>query len=96
MLNLALMLEDSAGRFADREAVVLGDTRLSYAAVNAAANQVANLLADSGVGRGDRVALSCANASLSAVCRPFTRNMALATPHTVPAVNITIQEGTWK
>ncbi|GAA1664517.1 long-chain fatty acid--CoA ligase [Fodinicola feengrottensis] len=61
MLNLALMLEDSAVRFADRDAVVLGDTRLSYPAVNAAANQVANLLASRGVGPGDRVALSCAN-----------------------------------
>lgn len=61
MLNLALMLEDTAERLPDRDAVVLGDTRLSYAAVNAAANQVANLLVESGIRPGDRVALSCAN-----------------------------------
>jgi long-chain acyl-CoA synthetase len=61
MLNLATMLEDSAANHPGRDAVVLGDTRLSYAAVDAAANQVANLLAESGVGPGDRVALSCAN-----------------------------------
>jgi long-chain acyl-CoA synthetase len=61
MLNLALMLEDSAQRLPDRDAVVLGDTRLSYSAVNAAANQVANLLVESSIGPGDRVALSCPN-----------------------------------
>lgn len=61
MLNLAVMLADSSKRHPDRDAVVLGDTRLSYAAVDAAANQVANLLVDHGVRPGDRVALSCAN-----------------------------------
>lgn len=61
MLNLAMLLEDSAQRLPDRDAVVLGDTRLSYAALDAAANQVANLLLSSGVRPGDRVALSCVN-----------------------------------
>ncbi|NKE58990.1 long-chain fatty acid--CoA ligase [Lentzea sp. PSKA42] len=61
MLNLAMMLEDSAQRLPERDAVVLGDTQLSYAAVNAAANQVANLLTERGIRPGDRVALSCAN-----------------------------------
>jgi long-chain acyl-CoA synthetase len=61
MLNLATMLEDSARLHPGRDAVVVGDTRLDYAAVDAAANQVANLLAESGVGPGDRVALSSAN-----------------------------------
>ncbi|MEJ7831985.1 MAG: long-chain fatty acid--CoA ligase [Nocardioides sp.] len=59
--NLASLLEDSAEKYADREAVVLGDTRLTYAQVNGAANQVANLLTSSGIGKGDKVALSCAN-----------------------------------
>jgi long-chain acyl-CoA synthetase len=40
---------------------VLGDIRLTYAQVDAAANQVAHLLAETGVGPGDRVALSCPN-----------------------------------
>lgn len=61
MLNLALMLEGTAERLPSREAVVLGDTRLSYAQLNGAANQVANLLIESGIRPGDRVALSCPN-----------------------------------
>src|SRR5690349_14200831 len=61
MLNLSVVLEDSARRFAERAAVVLGDQRLTYAQVDAAANQVANLLVSRGIGRGDKVALSCPN-----------------------------------
>ncbi|GAA1422723.1 long-chain-fatty-acid--CoA ligase [Catellatospora coxensis] len=60
-LNLATLLEDSARRHPDRDAVVLGADRLTYAQVDAAANQVANLLAGRGVGAGDKVALSCPN-----------------------------------
>ena len=59
--NLASLLEDTTQKYPDREAVVLGDIRLTYAQVNGAANQVANLLASRGIGRGDKVALSCAN-----------------------------------
>ncbi len=61
MYNLSTLLEDSARRFPDREAVVLGDTRLTYAQVNGAANQVANLLVSRGIQHGDKVALSCPN-----------------------------------
>src|SRR5689334_13460098 len=61
MLNLALLLDDSARRWPERDAVVLGANRLSYAEVDAAANRVANLLRHNGIRRGDRVALSCAN-----------------------------------
>ncbi|GAB1640704.1 long-chain-fatty-acid--CoA ligase [Krasilnikovia sp. MM14-A1259] len=60
-LNLATLLEDSARRHPGRDAVVLGDTRLTYAQLDAAANQVANVLADRGVRPGDKVALSCPN-----------------------------------
>ncbi len=59
--NLASLLEDSAAKYPEREAIVLGDTRLTYAQVNGAASQVANLLASRGIGHGDKVALSCAN-----------------------------------
>ena len=59
--NLASLLEDTTEKYPDREAIVLGETRLTYAAVNGAANMVANLLASRGIGRGDKVALSCAN-----------------------------------
>lgn len=61
MYNLSIFLEDSARRYPDRDAVVLGDLRLTYAQVDAMANQVANLLVELGVTRGDRVALSCPN-----------------------------------
>ena len=61
MLNLSILLEDSARRYPDRAALVLGDTRLTYAQVDAAANQVANLLVSKGIEPGDRVALTCPN-----------------------------------
>ena len=61
MLNLSVMLEDSARNVPDRHAVVLGETRLTYAEVNGAACQVANLLTSRGIGHGDKVALSCPN-----------------------------------
>jgi len=59
--NLASLLEDSAATFPERTAIVFGETRLSYPAVNAVANQVANLLVASGVKPGDKVALMCPN-----------------------------------
>ncbi len=61
MLNLSALLEDSARKHADRDAVVLGQTRLTYGRVDAAANQVANLLVEKGIQPGDKVALSCPN-----------------------------------
>jgi long-chain acyl-CoA synthetase len=61
MLNLSVFLEDSARHYPDRAAVVLGDQRLTYAQVNAGANQVANMLRARGIGPGDKVALSCPN-----------------------------------
>src|SRR5690348_908830 len=61
MLNLAVLLEDSARTFPDRDAVVHGKTRLTYAELDAQASRVAGALAARGIGRGDRVALSCPN-----------------------------------
>ena len=61
MPNLSSLLEGSAEAHPDRTAVVLGDTRLTYAQVDAAANQVANLLVSRGIEPGDKVALSCPN-----------------------------------
>ena len=61
MLNLAVMLEDSARLVPDRDAVVFNDTRLTYAQVDAMANQVANLLVSRGITQGDKVALTCPN-----------------------------------
>ncbi|GAA1746838.1 long-chain fatty acid--CoA ligase [Aeromicrobium alkaliterrae] len=61
MANLSALLENSAATYADRTAIVFGDTKLNYAQVNGAANQVANLLVERGVKPGDKVALSCPN-----------------------------------
>ena len=61
MSNLATLLEDSAGKYVDRTAIVFGELNLSYGQVNAASNQVANLLVSRGIQPGDKVALSCPN-----------------------------------
>ncbi|MBB5832295.1 long-chain-fatty-acid--CoA ligase [Brachybacterium aquaticum] len=61
MFNLSVVLEDSARTVPDTPAVVLGETVLTYAQVDAAANRVAHLLVELGVEPGDRVALSCPN-----------------------------------
>jgi long-chain acyl-CoA synthetase len=59
--NLSIFLEDSARRYPDRDALVMGGSRLTYKQVDAAANQVAHLLVELGVEPGDRVALTCPN-----------------------------------
>ncbi|MHC5905550.1 long-chain-fatty-acid--CoA ligase [Streptomyces sp. S6] len=59
--NLAAFLDDSAVRHPERTAIVFGELRLSYAQVEAAAGQVANLLVEAGVRPGDKVALSMPN-----------------------------------
>ena len=61
MLNLAVLLEDSAREVPGHIAVIFNDMKLPYAAVNAAANQVANGLVAAGIEPGDKVALSCPN-----------------------------------
>ncbi len=61
MLNLSVILEDSAKRYPEKTAYIFMDTSLSFAEVSAAANQVANGLREIGIGAGDKVALSCPN-----------------------------------
>ncbi|MFK8163966.1 MAG: long-chain fatty acid--CoA ligase [Lewinella sp.] len=61
MLNLATLIEDSAARFPAKIAFIFGETQLSFAQINGAANQVANGLRDKGIEPGDKVALSCFN-----------------------------------
>ncbi len=61
MLNLAILLEDSAREVPERTAIVFEETKLSYAELNTAANQVANVLALAGIQKGDKIALSCQN-----------------------------------
>ena len=54
MLNLAVLLEDSAREAPANTAVIFNELKLSYAAVNAAANQVAGGLASIGIQPGDK------------------------------------------
>jgi long-chain acyl-CoA synthetase len=61
MLNLAVLLEDSARSVPERTAVICGAARLTYAEINAKANQVASALKKYGIRPGDKIALSCAN-----------------------------------
>ncbi|QCX00123.1 long-chain fatty acid--CoA ligase [Aggregatimonas sangjinii] len=61
MLNLATLLENSAFKFPNKIAFTFMDTSLSFAQINAAANQVANGLVAIGIQPGDKVALSCFN-----------------------------------
>jgi long-chain acyl-CoA synthetase len=61
VLNLATMLEDSARRYPDRDAVVLGDSRTTYRELDAMANKVASYLVSIGIEPGDKVALTCPN-----------------------------------
>ncbi len=61
MLNLSVFLEDSARRYPSKDAFIFNDTRLNFAQLNGAANQIANGLKSIGIQAGDKVALSCLN-----------------------------------
>lgn len=61
MLNLSVLLEDSARRYPQKTAFIFGEVQLSFAQVNGAANQVANGLRAKGIQPGDKVALSSFN-----------------------------------
>ena len=61
MLNLAILLEQSAKRHPMQKAFSFMDTTLTYAQVNGAANQIANGLRSNGIKNGDKVAISCFN-----------------------------------
>ncbi|MEU6226537.1 long-chain fatty acid--CoA ligase [Streptomyces sp. NPDC047042] len=59
--NVSRLLTDSASRHPERTAIVFGEDHITYAALDAAANRVANLLVARGIRPGDKVALSCPN-----------------------------------
>jgi long-chain acyl-CoA synthetase len=59
--NLAALLEGGAADHPERDAIVLGETRLSYGLLDALANQVANTLVARGIKPGDKVALTSPN-----------------------------------
>lgn len=59
--HVAGLLTKTAALYPQRPAIVFGGDEMSYSDVDAASNQVANLLVDRGVLPGDKVALSCPN-----------------------------------
>ncbi|MFD1933525.1 MULTISPECIES: long-chain-fatty-acid--CoA ligase [Nonomuraea] len=87
MLNLSIVLEDSARTAPDDTAVVFGDLRLPYSMVDTIANQVANLLVARGVGKGDKVALACPNVPYF----PFVYFGILKAGATVVPLNVLLQ-----
>ncbi|MFE3453467.1 long-chain fatty acid--CoA ligase [Nonomuraea sp. NPDC059194] len=87
MLNLSIVLEDSARTAPDDTAVVFGDMRLPYSMVDTVANQVANLLVARGVGKGDKVALACPNVPYF----PFVYFGILKAGATVVPLNVLLQ-----
>jgi long-chain acyl-CoA synthetase len=59
--NLATFLTETADRHGDRPAIKLDDVEVPYAGLDAASARVAGLLAERGVGPGDRVGLMLPN-----------------------------------
>ncbi|TQF65477.1 AMP-binding protein [Rhodococcus spelaei] len=60
-MNLTTMLESTARKFPDKDALVYGDQRITYAELLAASKRAAEVLRSRGVGRGDRVAVMTYN-----------------------------------
>ena len=61
MLNLAVILEDTARASPLKTAFAFGDKRFTFKEINEAASRIANALKAMGVEPGDRVAVSCPN-----------------------------------
>ena len=57
MYNLSEVLEYSTRRYPNAEALVFAQHRITYAELDAMANQVANGLVEIGIRPGDKVAL---------------------------------------
>jgi len=67
-VNLATILTDSAAQGPDRAALRLEDVDLSYGLLDGATAHMAGLLAEKGVGPGDRVGIMLPNVPYFAVC----------------------------
>jgi long-chain acyl-CoA synthetase len=61
MLNLSIILEESAKRFPVKTAFTFSGSNFSYTQINDEANKVANALLSIGILPGDKVALTCPN-----------------------------------
>ncbi len=61
MLNLSVILEDSARRYPQKDAFIFQKSKVTYSQLNAGANQIAGGLIANGIKPGDKIALSCLN-----------------------------------
>ena len=61
MMSLGKMLAESAGKYAERVAVIHGDRRITYRELDRAACALANHLRSIGLGQGYNVALMLPN-----------------------------------
>src|SRR5689334_1099845 len=61
MLNLSVILEESAQQYPSKATFICMDTVMSYQQVNESVNKVANGLKAIGIQPGDKVALTCPN-----------------------------------
>jgi long-chain acyl-CoA synthetase len=55
-MNLKSMLENTAARFADKTAIIMGERHVSFARLDEDSNRIAHALLKMGVKKGDRVA----------------------------------------
>jgi len=78
------LLRRAADLHPDREAFVDGDVRLSFAAWDSAADAVAALLADHGVGPGDVVALVLGSSADFAICYQAAMRLGAVTSALTP------------
>ena len=60
-INLARLLEEAVHDYADRPVLISESQRINYGQLNRAVNAVAHLLKQTGVGKGDKVALVLPN-----------------------------------
>lgn len=60
-MNLKSVLERTASRYGDKEAIVYGDQKVTYTTLNEKSNRFANALLQAGIKPGDRVALFLSN-----------------------------------
>ena len=61
MLNLASVLDYSAYEYPEKAAVIFGEQKITFAQLNTYCNKIANGLVAAGIGKGDKVVLSCLN-----------------------------------
>lgn len=87
MLNLAMVFENNVAENPGKTAIVFGDNRLTFAQLGAAINQIAGGLAELGIGKGDKVALSCPNLPYF----PMVYYAVLKTGATVVPVNVLLK-----